>query len=362
MYGPDILCHCRIQLAEEIGFNLQPIPCPEPLSISPWVAMSVLQKSIRRGECRLALLSAATLLRNSPDRLWRRLGGIAFEDIGLGDIKTVSLVTAALAGKRVRAAMGGEWAVACHLVSRMAQAPKDRATDDLLMTAELHPAYDTDRLNLAEIAQEDSLAIVTGKDEMPRRALALWYALGTNLRASPRLVQRRGDPSAVFDHLRQAGHPETVVEIAREGFRRTGEVLAPFLALLYPSHQVASKSICDDYMPPVTMFGPVPSWALDRYSREGKSAVSHFLCTDAPTAQWVEEQIPPRERLDFLAGLVFRVEGGLLRNRVRWPLADELRRMFEIEANGSGVTDGSEALDLMRVDIPILNGVRADVV
>ena len=34
--------------------------------------------------------------------------GIAFEDIGLADLSTVSFVTAALAGKGVRAALGGE--------------------------------------------------------------------------------------------------------------------------------------------------------------------------------------------------------------------------------------------------------------
>ena len=55
----------------------------------------------------------------------------------MADLDTVALVTAALAGKRFRASLGGEWHVASYIVSRMVHAPKCRAADDLLMSAEL---------------------------------------------------------------------------------------------------------------------------------------------------------------------------------------------------------------------------------
>ena len=45
---------------------------------------------------------------------------------------------------------------------------------------------------------------------------------------------RRGNAAAVFDALGAAGFSESVVEIAREGFRKTSEVLAPFVTLLHP--------------------------------------------------------------------------------------------------------------------------------
>jgi hypothetical protein len=50
------------------------------MNASPWVAMSAMQKAIRRGREDLALSGAATLLRDAPDKLWRRLGCIAYED------------------------------------------------------------------------------------------------------------------------------------------------------------------------------------------------------------------------------------------------------------------------------------------
>ena len=52
--------------------------------------MSLLQKAIRRGHEELALRAAATLLRISPERLWRRCGCIAFEDVGVADLDTVA--------------------------------------------------------------------------------------------------------------------------------------------------------------------------------------------------------------------------------------------------------------------------------
>src|ERR1017187_9494565 len=105
MNGPAILHTIREQLADEIFSCGEPIPAP--LKISPWLAMSLLQKAIRRGESELAQHAAATLLLIAPDRLWRRCGAAAFEEIGVADLQTVSLVTAALAGKRYRATIGG---------------------------------------------------------------------------------------------------------------------------------------------------------------------------------------------------------------------------------------------------------------
>jgi replication-associated recombination protein RarA len=66
-----------------------------------------MQKAIRRGREDLALRVAAALLRDSPERLWRRCGVIAFEDVGVADPTTTGMVVAALGGKAFRAKLGG---------------------------------------------------------------------------------------------------------------------------------------------------------------------------------------------------------------------------------------------------------------
>src|SRR6266404_6930367 len=53
----------------------------------------------------------------------KRCGAAAFEEIGVADLQTVSLVTAALAGKRYRATIGGKWKVASFIVDRMTRRP-----------------------------------------------------------------------------------------------------------------------------------------------------------------------------------------------------------------------------------------------
>src|SRR4051812_22498514 len=90
MNGLEIFGMLRQQVADAVAAHTAPNLTPLP--ISPWVAMSALQKSIRRGDEEIALRAAATLIQQSPDRLWRRLGVGAFEDIGVADLETAFLV------------------------------------------------------------------------------------------------------------------------------------------------------------------------------------------------------------------------------------------------------------------------------
>jgi replication-associated recombination protein RarA len=82
MNGPKILHFMRHDLQGAVARQGKP-PTPQPMAASPWVAMSAMQKAIRRGREDLALSAAATLLRDAPDKLWRRVGCVAFEDVGL---------------------------------------------------------------------------------------------------------------------------------------------------------------------------------------------------------------------------------------------------------------------------------------
>lgn len=127
------------------------VPTVEPLLTSSWVAMSAMQKGIRRGDVDLALRAAATLLKSDPAKLWRRLCGIVYEDVGLASVDTIRLVMATTTSKSLRGEFGGDWAVAGRLVEQMAISPKDRATDDLLWTVAQHHELDELRASLAGV-------------------------------------------------------------------------------------------------------------------------------------------------------------------------------------------------------------------
>jgi hypothetical protein len=212
---------------------------------------------------------------------------------------------------------------------------------------------------LPHLTTPDLIAVATGQGAVHERALALWYALGTD-RDRSSLVPRRGDPRLVFEQLREAGWPHTTVEVTREGFRRTRVALCPLVALLACEPSQASQMESDD-LPAEDMIGDVPAWALDVYTREGRAAFARLLETDAPAAQWVRRNVSPSRRVSFLGHIIFRVEGGLVTNRMRWPLADELRRQVDVECSGREYPDATEILELMRGDIPRLNEARAAV-
>ncbi|MFA6264886.1 MAG: hypothetical protein WC670_04110 [Pseudolabrys sp.] len=358
MNEPDILNTARHQLADAVS-KTRPFAF-EPLNISPWLAAALLQKAIRRGEEALALRATATLLKTDPARLWRRCCGTAFEDIGIVDIDTVSVIRAALTGKRFRARLGGEWHVASYIVSRMARAPKCRSSDDLLMAVEFHPGLETARREFPRKTTSALLGLSTGVAPLLERALAMWFALGTNRWNSRHLLPRRGEPQFVFDHLLDQGYPTVIVDLAREGFRKGAGMLAPFVALLFPLNRTVTATE-DDVLPPEIMIGDVPSWAFDIYSREGRASLETFLNGRSATAIWIRTHMPPAQRLRFLGGVLFRAEGGLVRKRVRWDVGDKLRRAMDIECHGRHCPDATEILALLSRDIPLLNEVRAHV-
>jgi hypothetical protein len=358
MNGPEVLSNFRCQLARQIEVR-DNLPELRPLATTTWIAISTLQKAIRRGREDLALRAAATLLVDAPDRLWRRLAIIGMEDIGLGDIDVVGLVIASLGGKRMRAALGGEWSVASFVVSLMARSPKCRAADDLLANVDSHPALASMRREFARMTTRDLLERATGSEPLVERALALSLVVGSSGHPAKAALTRRGEPQAAFDHLCEAGLPHSIVELCREGYRRTGELLAPFVALLAGETR-GDMTIMDDEFPPEVTVGGVPGYCLDMFTRPGRAAFARFLKTDCESARWIRAHVPPARQVDLLGQLVFRCEGGLLKDRLRWHVGDEMRRRMDRECNGLDLLYAGEILQLVRADIPLLNRDRAE--
>jgi hypothetical protein len=160
------------------------------------------------------------------------------------------------------------------------------------MACELHSAYADARVRLPRLTTRQLIEIATGQGSVQERALALWYALGTD-RDRSSLAPQRGDPPVVFDQPCQAGWPHTIVEVAREGFRRTRTVLCPLVALLACEPRQAAQMKSDD-LPAEDMIGDVPAWALDVYTRESRAAFARLLETNAAAARWIQGKSPRR--------------------------------------------------------------------
>lgn len=360
----EFLTASYAELAQLMSERQGAIPEPQPLDVSPWIAQSLLQKSIRRGETGHALRAAATLLRDDPDKLSRRISVASFEDIGLGSLGLIKPVLTATSGQAIRQKFGGHWLVVSAVVERMSAARKDRSADDLLMSVLAHPAYDADRLG-SHKTNAELMRIVAGTGDIITRAIALTFACGTDRFPTPTLRRRVGNLRYALQTMLEKGFPFLLVELAQRGSVRMREPLPALVAML--SRDVPARSTGylptekDDDIPPATMIGDVPGWSLDWYTRPGRTAIRAFLKHDTPTSRWLKSIVAPRDRAEVLGALTFRVEGGLMRRRLQWPTGNNLRRTMETEAVGFGVTDASQLLDLLRNDLPLLNEERRHV-
>ena len=356
-----VLQHYQQQLAEEIEQWQADPPAITPLVISPWIAMSLMQKAIRRGDEGFALGATASLLHTAPDKLWRRLTVTVFEDIGIADIDIIGLTVAAAARKAWRKQLGGEWVVASYLVTRMCHSIKCRAADDLSYCAEEHPNLEQHRLNLTFRPLPELLKRIICANDVGEQALALWYAVGTHRFNSDKLRERRGEPNMVFDYLSDQGVPDTLVEICRAGFRKTGEILCPMLIPIWQRSQDCRTTTRPDDLPADELIQGIPCWTFDTHTREGKHALARFMKTDCETARWIRGNVSGYRRTRFLADLLFRVEGGLVDRRLRWPLGDQLKTTCDFDILGVTTEQAKEASQLLRKDLPILNRERGHV-
>jgi replication-associated recombination protein RarA len=97
--------------------------------------ISALQKSIRRGDVRNAVLCAADMAATSAelDRfLWDRLHVIAVEDVGFGAPSAVATIVALDAARqRFPPESHDRQLFAVHAVRLLAESPKDRSNDEL---------------------------------------------------------------------------------------------------------------------------------------------------------------------------------------------------------------------------------------
>ncbi len=348
----------RSQLADAVLDRGREVPNFAPMNIHPWLAMSLMQKAIRRGREDLALRASASLLRTSPDRFWRRISVTAFEDIGVANVETVAIVTAALKGKRWRADLGGEWPVASYLVERMSRTVKCRAADDLAVVCQWHSSLKHSHSVFADKSPLDLLNGNTQNGKFLTQALAVWYATGTRRCRSPVLPECKGDIKTMWEYLIHSGVPATAVEVAQEGLRKSNSILCPFVSLLWPKLGAGPNDIQKDNWPKEEMIGDVPCWAFDVHVREGTQALSRFLRSDCNTSRWITQHIPRDERFRVLGSMLFRIESGMVDNRFRWEMGSELRHMADLETGGVEERKMQEGLALLRNDLPTLNHER----
>ena len=324
----------------------------EPIPLDPWLAASLLQKAIRRGDAERARHAALALHRHRGTGIWRRLTIIAFEDVGIGDLDLVRDVTMCAIDRSVRKPLGPDHEVIATLVQRLAAAPKDRSTDYLICAAKDHPGFDAVRQDIGKLSNDERIAVATDAGQpLVRRAAAMWYCSGVN-GGGPHVLSR-GDLPRLLHAFDGLGFPHPLSSIVETAARKTREPIAIMLPLLWCLlvESGGGRATQEMSLPPAPIHRGVPLYAYDKHTRLGKRAIGHFIRECGDLRRRLGEFVAEFRHRDVAAMAAFYTDAAPLARRLAWARSEELEALG-LEADMRKVGCPREGVE------PILDAVR----
>ena len=181
----DALSQTKQRLAKEFVSDQKLVI--GPLVADQWVVISLLQKSIRRGEIATAQRAAFTLFAQKGSAIWRRFMVIAFEDVGAASPDAVAMTVAASTDSSWRKKNGGDQRIAVQLARFLAEASKSRSAEHLITSAQQHPSLAKARMRCGCASLTDHLDTVLNQNgSLTERAIAVWCASGVGWKGEKR--------------------------------------------------------------------------------------------------------------------------------------------------------------------------------
>jgi len=316
-----------------------------------WIAMSLLQKAVRRSDIHQALRAGWNLLQSDYRTLWRRIVVIAWEDVSFGDFDLCGMVTAASGSKHWRAKYGGEWLVASFVISALCQAQKNRVADDMITIAEHETSLMDmrDRLGTASIPDLQSLAYQVGGN-FYHRTLATWYLLGTDKFESDFLYRRSSDVDRYFTGFSSHEPIEHVLAVCQVAVSRSGTILPALIPLLWNDWREYEEftQAVSDYMEPSVSIRTIPRYAFDGNTRAGRRYLYGLVQKSTELKTYLHDVIDFSDRKALLRKLYFRSHSSLCASRQVWPISNEIRHHADQVGFGldaKTIAEGKRILD-----------------
>ena len=335
---------------------------PPPLPCDRWVASSVLQKAIRRGDAMTAARAATTLVEQGWAPLWRRLLVIAVEDIGVGSVN-VCIEVVRLVGAQKYAVPAIRKAALYRACNLLAEAPKDRSTDYLIAMAMHDPELEETRQLCARADISERLEYAVSPNwSLPMRAVAAWYASGVE--SWPERRVGRGDLPGLMQRFADRGAPTELLEATCVTANKTREPITVFLPLLWLALANEPSKIVQTDLPHSGEVDGVPLYALDLHTRIGRVALSMFGSENVEIAQFLSRNLKGFRAVKALRYAAFFADSGLIRPRLEWHTGAEIERLGIAADFRSIKVDpaiGAHLIGIVRENLDELNGIRAGV-
>jgi len=335
----------------------------EPLIADQWVMISLLQKSIRRGEVATAQRAAFTLFAQKGSAIWRRFMVIAFEDVGVASPDAVAMTVAASTDPSWRRKNGGDLHIAVQLARVLAQAPKSRSAEHLITSAQHHPSLAKARMLRGASSRTDQLAAVMKQNaSLTERAIAASCASGVGWNGEKR---EHSDLAAVLETFHGLGVPDELVAATGIAARKTREPITLMVPLVWLAANCDSyPTIIEPEVPVAKIVDGVPMYSLDKHTRLGREAVRRFASENDEMQETLARYVPAARRNDAAYMAAFYADAAPLATKLVWKDADELEAFgTETDLLLSGVPPEGFAplLAALRNNLGHLNEVRARV-
>lgn len=343
----------------EKSLGVSPIR-PQPLRCDSFIARSVLQKAIRRGERYFALRAASTLMTTNSAVIWRRLLVTAMEDLGIHQFGLLLKMAAAIERRRLGHGNAEEWPLIALLVEECCSASRCQAANDLLNLSVNSPRYERTREIMAGLHWNDLIAIARDpENDLIDRTIAMLSCLGPD--HAPWVLHRPlGELetllAAVAPHL-----PPFVRTTYAWAFRKTRLSLAPISVLLIAVEGSIQDTLVsfDDSIPPHRLLHGIPGFALDQYTRTGRRAIRDFLTASERWRDFATSAgLSILEQHAAVGELVFRAEGAVVTRRCSWDIARVLFQQSSVMGCHIAPELVDEGIPLIRSELPLLDDLR----
>lgn len=283
---------------EPLGFELS--------AERKWIAVSHIQKAIRRGRGDIATAWARALWDADRSYCLFRMGVVAAEEIA-GANPALARAFLSTEIKKAWFEERGGFAPFAYFIEQFAASPKDRTSCDIASTASLGHlegiADKTGKLDFGALR-----AIATDLDKpTPARITALWLLAGTKKSPRADLGERHG---SLMDFLGACGticpEPDTLFNI--DASLRLNKEPNPLALSICRAAQTES-SLSTNLTIPTSSFGMGLPCAVDAHTREGRAAIEALLNESADARSIAEPLRAKADKSKLLGSLFFRLEG-----------------------------------------------------
>lgn len=307
---------------------------PPPVGRLPdkWIAASALQKGIRRGNVELAIRALDTLWKIDHRYARKRLAIIAFEDVGLGAPDIVAVTVMACSGTKYLPKEKIYPAVrACAIA--LATSAKERSAEHIYTLLAHHEAYELIRDRFAHKTPHQLVDIIIDTDRfLIERSAAAWLLAGTKRFGEGLMPEVQGDLGAYEWAIEQLDIPLWHPLVTMAGIRVTQCVLPVFWPLKLSQKECGEAAIINNSRKLSEAISPVPSYALDQFTRGGKAVIRTFLKEDNKLTQWLNKTLPRKSWQPTTEMGLFYLTSDQLNQEYVFAGSDKLKRLA-IEAD-----------------------------